>query len=147
MPVLFAVATGVLVAAVQRGAPLAAPLTIAGVLFVLVQVLTPVQTAISHNLGDRMAAFLYDRLTATCVRAPGLAHLEDPALAADLTAARDQLYYVDGSWIWTSDGTNAGTIAVWKTDGDISGLTGIGDELALSRPSDVRRMVGLRDCR
>src|SRR5204863_6643470 len=88
-PVLFAVATGVLVATVQRGEPLAAPLTIAGILFVLVQVLTPVQTAISHNLGDRMAAFLYDRLTATCVRAPGLAHLEDPALAADLTAARD----------------------------------------------------------
>jgi ATP-binding cassette, subfamily B, bacterial len=89
MPVLFAVATGVLVAAVQRGLPLAAPLTIAGVLFVLVQLLTPVQTAISHNLGDRMAAFLYDRLTAACVRAPGLAHLEDPALAADLTVARD----------------------------------------------------------
>jgi ABC-type multidrug transport system fused ATPase/permease subunit len=89
VPVLFAVATGVLVAAVQRGDPLAAPLTIAGVLFVLVQVLTPVQTAISHNLGDRMAAFLYDRLTAACVRAPGLAHLEDPTLAADLTVARD----------------------------------------------------------
>ena len=89
MPVLFAVATGVLVAAVQRGLPLAAPLTIAGVLFVLVQVLTPVQTAISLNLGDRMAAFLYDRLTAACVRAPGLAHLEDPTLAADLTVARD----------------------------------------------------------
>jgi ABC-type multidrug transport system fused ATPase/permease subunit len=89
VPVLFAIATGVLVAAVQRGGPLAAPLTIAGVLFVLVQVLTPVQTAISHNLGDRMAAFLYDRLTAACVQAPGLAHLEDPALAADLTVARD----------------------------------------------------------
>src|SRR5262245_47012345 len=89
MPVLFAVATGLLVAAVQRGVPLATPLTIAGVLFVLVQVLTPVQTAISHNLGDRMAAFLYDRLTAACVRAPGLAHLEDPELAADLTVARD----------------------------------------------------------
>jgi hypothetical protein len=88
-PVLFAVATGVLVAAVQRGEPLAVPLTIAGVLFVLVQVLTPVQTAISHNLGDRMAAFLYDRLTAACVHAPGLSHLEDPALAADLTVARD----------------------------------------------------------
>jgi ATP-binding cassette, subfamily B, bacterial len=89
VPVLFAIATGILVAAVQRGEPLAAPLTIAGVLFVLVQVLTPVQTAISHNLGDRMAAFLYDRLTAACVHAPGLAHLEDPALAADLTVARD----------------------------------------------------------
>ena len=25
--------------------------------------LTPVQTAVSHNLGDRTAAYLYDRLT------------------------------------------------------------------------------------
>ena len=55
----------------------------------LVQVVTPVQTALSHNLGDRMAAFLYDRLTAACVRPQGIAHLEDPALAADLTVARD----------------------------------------------------------
>ena len=51
--------------------------------------MTPVQTAISHNLGDRTAAFLYDRLTAACVRPLGIAHLEDPALAADLTVARD----------------------------------------------------------
>jgi ABC-type multidrug transport system fused ATPase/permease subunit len=68
---------------------LAAPLALAGGLFVLVQILTPLQTAISHNLGDRMAAFLYDRLTAACVRPQGLAHLEDPSLAADLTVARD----------------------------------------------------------
>jgi ATP-binding cassette subfamily B protein len=89
VPVLFAIATGVLVAAVQGGEPLAASLALAGVLFVLVQVVTPVQTAISHNLGDRMAAFLYDRLTVACVRPLGIAHLEDPALAADLTVARD----------------------------------------------------------
>ncbi len=89
LPVLFAIATGVLVAAVQRGDALAAPLALAGILFVLVQVVTPVQTALSHNLGDRTAAFLYDRLTAACVRPPGMAHLEDPALAADLTVARD----------------------------------------------------------
>ena len=88
-PVLFAIATGVLVAAVQRGDPLATPLAIAGALFVLVQVLTPVQTAVSHNLGDRMAAFLYDRLTAACIGPQGIAHLEDPSLAADLTLARD----------------------------------------------------------
>jgi ABC-type multidrug transport system fused ATPase/permease subunit len=88
-PVLFAIATGVLVAAVQTGGPLAAPLAIAGGLFVLVQVLTPLQTAVSHNLGDRMAALLYDRLTAACVRPQGLAHLENPSLTADLTVARD----------------------------------------------------------
>jgi ABC-type multidrug transport system fused ATPase/permease subunit len=36
-----------------------------------------------------MSAFLYDRLTAACLRPHGLAHLEDPSLAADLTVARD----------------------------------------------------------
>ena len=63
LPALFAIAMGVLVAAVQRGDGLAGPLVIVGVIFVLLQVLTPIQTAVSHNLGDRTAAFLYDRLT------------------------------------------------------------------------------------
>jgi ABC-type multidrug transport system fused ATPase/permease subunit len=89
VPALFAVAMGALVGAVQRGDSLAAPLAVVGVLFVLLQILTPVQTAVSHNLGDRTAAFLYDRLTAACVRPQGMAHLENPALAADLTVARD----------------------------------------------------------
>src|SRR5687767_9458996 len=89
LPALFAIAMGVLVGAVQRGESLTGPLGIIGVVFVLLQVLTPIQTAVSHNLGDRTAAFLYDRLTEMCVRPPGVAHLEDPALAADLTVARD----------------------------------------------------------
>jgi ABC-type multidrug transport system fused ATPase/permease subunit len=89
LPALFAIAMGVLVTAVERGSSLAGPLAIAGAVFVLLQVLTPLQTAVSHNLGDRTAAFLYDRLTATCLRPEGIAHLEDPGLTADLTAARD----------------------------------------------------------
>jgi len=89
LPTLFAIAMGVLVAAVQRGDPLALPLTLVGAAFVLLQVLTPLQTAVSHNLGDRTSAYLYDRLTTTCLRHRGIAHLEDPALAADLTVARD----------------------------------------------------------
>jgi len=89
LPALFAIAMGLLVGAVQRGDSLTGPLALVGVMFVLLQVLTPIQTAVSHNLGDRTAAFLYDGLTAMCVRPPGLAHLEDPALAADLTVARD----------------------------------------------------------
>ncbi len=89
VPALFAVSTGVLVAAVQRGEPLTGPLLATGFLFIVMQVMTPVQTAVSHNLGERAAAFLYDRLTAACVRPPGMAHLEDPALTADLTVARD----------------------------------------------------------
>jgi ATP-binding cassette subfamily B protein len=89
LPALFAVAMGRLVDAVQRGEALAAPLALVGIAFVLLQVLTPLQTAVSHNLGDRTAAYLYDRLTEMSVRPPGVAHLENPNLAADLTAARE----------------------------------------------------------
>jgi ABC-type transport system involved in cytochrome bd biosynthesis fused ATPase/permease subunit len=89
LPAVFAVAMGALVAAVQRGDSVTLPLAGAGVSFVLLQVLTPIQTAISLNLGDRTAAFLYDRLTAACVRPAGMGHLEDPSLTADMTAARD----------------------------------------------------------
>jgi ABC-type multidrug transport system fused ATPase/permease subunit len=78
-----------LVGAVQGGRDLAGPLAAVGVVFVLVQVLVPIHQAIGTNLGDRTAAWLYDRLTAACVGPPGMGHLEDPALAADLTAARD----------------------------------------------------------
>jgi ABC-type multidrug transport system fused ATPase/permease subunit len=82
-------AMGVLVAAVTRGESLAAPLTAVGVVFVLLQVLPPIHQAISTNLGDRTASWLYERLTIACVRPPGMRHLEDPSLAADLTVARD----------------------------------------------------------
>ena len=71
LPALFAIAMGVLVAAVQNGDALTGPLAVVGVIFVLLQVLTPIHTAISHNLGDRTAAYLYDRLTEACVRPPG----------------------------------------------------------------------------
>ncbi len=89
LPAIFAIAMGVLVAAVQQGASLAGPLAVVGVIFVLLQVLTPIQTAVSHSLGDRTAAFLYERLTEACLRPLSIAHLEDPALTADLTVARD----------------------------------------------------------
>ena len=72
LPALFAVATGALVAAVQRGESLAWPLTVTGAVFVLFHVLSPIHQAISANLGDRTAAWLYDRLTETCVSPPGI---------------------------------------------------------------------------
>src|SRR6059036_862383 len=89
LPAAFAIAMGVLVGAVQRGDPLAGPLGFAGSIFVLLQVLSPIHQAVSANLGDRTAAWLYDRLTEACVRPPGMGHLEDPALTSDLTVARD----------------------------------------------------------
>jgi len=89
LPAVFAVATGVVVDAVRTGSALAWPLSFAVVVFVLLQVLGPLHTAVGTNLGDRTAAWLNDRLTAACVQPPGLGHLEDSELARDLTVARD----------------------------------------------------------
>ena len=89
LPAAFALAMGVLVGAVQRGDTLTGPLTLVGAVFVLLQILTPIHQAIGANLGDRTAAWLYDRLTEACVRPPGMGHLEDPKLTGDLTVARD----------------------------------------------------------
>jgi len=89
LPALFAVAMGWLVGAVVRSAPLAVPLAMVGIIFVLLQVLSPLHRAISANLGSQTAAWLYDDLTTSCVRPPGMGHLEDPRLTTDLTMARD----------------------------------------------------------
>jgi ABC-type multidrug transport system fused ATPase/permease subunit len=89
LPAVFAVAMGVLVGAVQRGDGLAPALALVGGVFVLLQVLNPIHQAVGANLGDRTAAWLYDRLTDACVRPPGMGHLENPKLTNDLTVARD----------------------------------------------------------
>ena len=89
LPAVFAVATGTLIAATQRGGSPAAALAFVGGVFVLLQMLTPINQAMSANLGDRTAAWLYDRLTDACVRPAGMGHLEDPSLTSDLTVARD----------------------------------------------------------
>lgn len=89
LPATFAIAMGVLVGAVQDGASLTGPLVLLGTVFVLLQVLNPIHLAIGYNLGDRTSAWLYDLLTDACVEPPGLGHLEDPVLSADLTVARE----------------------------------------------------------
>jgi len=89
LPALFALAMGALVGAVERHESLTTPLGLVGVVFVLLQVLTPIHQAVGANLGSRTSAWLYDRLTATCVTPPGMGHLENPALTNDLTMARD----------------------------------------------------------
>ena len=89
LPAGFAISMGWLVGAVQHRAPLSGPLALTGGIFVLLQVLSPLHQAVGSNLGNRMAAWLYDQLTFACVRPPGLGHLEDPRLTTDLTVARD----------------------------------------------------------
>jgi ABC-type multidrug transport system fused ATPase/permease subunit len=104
LPAVFAIAMGTLVGAVQEvstAAPVApgsvdvqpasliAPLVLISVVFILLQVLTPLHQAVSANLGDRTAGWLYDRLAQACLRPPGMGHLEDPTLTSDLTVARE----------------------------------------------------------
>ena len=57
---------GVLVGAVQHKSALAAPLTVTASLFVLLQILPPIQLAVSANLGDRTAAWLYGGICRAC---------------------------------------------------------------------------------
>ncbi len=89
LPAVFAVVTGSLVGAVSGGKSLLGPLLLMGVVFVLLQTLTPLHQAIGANLGSKTAAWLYDRLMEVCIRPPGIGHLERPELTDDLTMARD----------------------------------------------------------
>jgi ATP-binding cassette subfamily B protein len=89
MPALLAISTGVLVGAVRDGSSLAGPLTFVGVVFVAMQVLTPVQQAVSAILGATTADWLHDRLMMASVTPPGMGHLESNELAEDLSMARD----------------------------------------------------------
>src|SRR5216117_362906 len=93
---------GGLVGAVERGGGLAAPLGVVGVVFILLQVLSPMHHAVGANLGSRTAAWLYDRLTIACVRPPGMGHLENPKLTNDLTMARDFDLGITGPPIFVS---------------------------------------------
>jgi ABC-type multidrug transport system fused ATPase/permease subunit len=89
LPAVLAVTIGAVVAAVEDGRPLTAALTALGVVFVLTQVVTPLHQTVGENLGLRVSAWLYDRLTEACVHPPGIGHLEDPELAADMAMARE----------------------------------------------------------
>ena len=89
LPAIFSILMGVLVGDVQRHADLTIPLASFGFVFLLLQVLPPIHRALGANLGSRTAAWLYDQLTITCVRPPGMGHLENPKLTTDLTMARD----------------------------------------------------------
>ena len=114
LPAVLAIAMGRLVGVVQAGraaCPARSPLV--GVVFVLLQVLGPMHTAAGANLGDRTAAWLYDRLTEACVRPPGMGHLEDPKLTSDLTVARDFDLGMTGPPLSTSmDFTASGLVAM-----------------------------------
>jgi ABC-type multidrug transport system fused ATPase/permease subunit len=102
LPAFFAIAMGTLVGDIQRGGSLTTPLSLVAVVFVLLQVLSPIHHVVGANLGSRTAAWLYDQLTRTCVRPPGMGHLENPKLTSDLTIARDFDLGISGPPIFIS---------------------------------------------
>src|SRR6476620_10955700 len=89
LPAVFAVGTGAVVGAVESHGSLAGPLAFVGATFVVLQVLPPLHQAVGANLGSRASAWLNDRLMVACEGPAGIAHLERPVLANDLTMARD----------------------------------------------------------
>ena len=77
LPALFAISMGVLVGAVQHHESLIAPLAAVGVIFVLLQILSPIHQALGSNLGSRLAAWLYDVYTAARDGSPRRSALDD----------------------------------------------------------------------
>ncbi len=89
MAAVFAIAIGATVSAVQQARPVAASLALTGLVFVLMLIVNPIQTAVSMNLGNKVSTWLNEELIRACVQPPGVGHLEDPDLAEDLTTARE----------------------------------------------------------
>jgi ATP-binding cassette, subfamily B, bacterial len=89
LPAIFAVAMGVTVRAIEQAQPVGRALALTGLVFVLMLIMSPIQTAVSMNLGNNVSAWLNEALIRGCVEPPGIGHLEDPDLADDLTTARE----------------------------------------------------------
>ena len=89
MPALLAVATGVLVAAVQGGSLADRSADLRRCRVRGLQVLTPVQQAVSANLGAVVSDWMNDRLIVASVTPPGMGHLESPSWPTTSTMARD----------------------------------------------------------
>jgi ATP-binding cassette, subfamily B, bacterial len=108
LPAVFAITMGVLVGAVQDRQSLVGPLVAMGITFGLLQVLPAVHETVSQNLGSKVADWLYEQLTSTCVTPPGIGHLEDPELTNDLTTAREFDFGMTGPPMWMNVGFIAG---------------------------------------
>ena len=89
LPAVFALITGALIDAIDDGDPLTTPLVAIGVVFVAMQVVNPLHVAIGQNLGRKTADYMNDRLIKSTTGPPGISHLEDPGLSAELSMARD----------------------------------------------------------
>ena len=87
LPAAFTLSIGLLVGAAQHGS-VVGPLAAAGAVFIAMNALGPVHEAIAADLGAVTGAWIHDRLMGACVGPPGLAHMERPDLADQLSRAR-----------------------------------------------------------
>ena len=89
LPSVFAVGTGAAINAIDSGSSLTGPLVLIGVVFTVMQVVNPIHVAIGQNLGRRAADHMNDQLMMATIEPPGISHLENPELSAELSMARD----------------------------------------------------------
>lgn len=89
VPAGFALAMGDLITSVQRREPIGMSLGLVGGLFVVMQTLPPIHSAISSNLAQKMIAYLHDLLLEASLTPAGIAHLERQEIMDLLTQARD----------------------------------------------------------
>jgi ATP-binding cassette, subfamily B, bacterial len=80
MPAIFAVATGVMVSVIEQGQSVGGPLLLTGLVFVLMLIMSPIQTAVSMNLGNKVSAWLNEALIRSCVEPAGHRSLGRPRL-------------------------------------------------------------------
>ncbi|MEY2471009.1 MAG: ATP-binding cassette, subfamily bacterial [Actinomycetota bacterium] len=80
---------GNLVGAVQDGRALTGPLWTVGVWFALMEVLPPINAAVSTNLAQKTTTYLHDALLDASLAPAGIAHLERPEINDLLVQARD----------------------------------------------------------
>ena len=84
-----AIATGVLIGAVEAGDSLTLPLTAVGITFFIALSGGPLAQAVAQNLGSQTAGWMRRELTRASMAPVGIAHLEHPELKSDLTIAQD----------------------------------------------------------
>ncbi len=89
LPAAFALAMGDLITSVQHHEAVDGPLALVGVLFIAMQTLPPVHSALSANLAQKMITYLHDLLLEASLTPAGIAHLERPEIMDLLTQARD----------------------------------------------------------
>ncbi|MEY2399247.1 MAG: ATP-binding cassette, subfamily bacterial [Actinomycetota bacterium] len=102
LPSLFAISMGALITAVNGGHPLGASLYALGGLFIAMQTLPPVHSAVSANLAAKTTTYLHDLLLEASLAPAGIAHLERPDVNDRLAQARDFDLGVTGPALTTS---------------------------------------------